>query len=101
LGQAAVDTFMRLYVTPGVGHGGAGVSGTTGEPIPQYVDLLGALDRWVEKGESPGELVQTSVEANPPFTIIASRPMCTFPKYPKYRGSGDPKAAASFVCETR
>ena len=99
MGQSAVEQFMRLYVTPGVAHGGAGLSGTTGEPIPQFVDLLGALDRWVERGDSPGELVQISVEANPPFKVIASRPMCEFPKYPRYRGAGDPKVAGSFICE--
>ncbi len=98
MGQPAVDQFMRLYVTPGVGHGGGGVSGTTGEPIPQYVDLLGALDRWVERNEPPADLVQTAVEANPPFRVSASRPMCTFPTYPRYRGVGDPKIASSFTC---
>ncbi len=98
MGQLVVDQFMRLYVTPGVAHGGGGVSGTTGEPIPQYVDLLGALDRWVEGNEPPADLVQTSVEANPPFAVTASRPMCRFPTYPRYRGVGDPKVAASFTC---
>lgn len=101
MGQSAVDRFMRLYVTPGVTHGGGGVSGTTGEPIPQYVDLLGALDRWIEHSEPPGDLVQNSVEANPPFAVTASRPMCRFPSYPRYRGTGDPKMALSFACETR
>ena len=101
MGQTAVDQFMRLYVTPGVAHGGGGVSGTTGEPIPQYVDLLGALERWVERSEPPGDLVQNFVEANPPFAVTASRPMCRFPGYPRYRGTGDPKMASSFACETR
>lgn len=101
MGQPAVDQFMRLYVTPGVAHGGGGVSGTTGEPIPQYVDLLGALDRWVDRSEPPKDLVQNSVEANPPFAVTASRPMCRFPNYPRHRGTGDPKMASSFACETR
>jgi feruloyl esterase len=101
MGQSAVNRFMRLYVTPGVGHGGSGVSGTTAESIPQYADLLGALDRWVERSESPGDLVQTFVDASPPFAVVASRPMCQFPSYPRYRGAGDPKMASSFACETR
>jgi hypothetical protein len=101
MGRAVADRFMRLYVTPGVNHGGSGVSGTTGEPIPQYVDLLTVLDRWAEQSESPGDLVQTSVELNPPSAGIASRPMCQFPKYPRYRGTGDPKAASSFTCEAQ
>jgi feruloyl esterase len=98
LGQAAVDRFARLYVTPGAAHGGAGTSGATGAPIPQYVDLLGTLDRWVERGDAPGDLVQASVETSAPFAVTASRPMCRYPAYPRYRGTGDPRAAASFTC---
>lgn len=101
MGQGAVDQFMRLYVTPGVNHGGAGVSGTTGEPVPQYEDLLGTLDGWVQRGLAPGDLMQTSVEGTPPFAVTASRPMCRFPGYPHYRGSGDQKSAPSFTCATQ
>jgi feruloyl esterase len=100
MGQTTVDEFLRLYVAPGANHGGAAVSGTTGVAIPQYADLLGALDQWVERGEAPGDLIQTSVETTPPFAVKASRPLCRFPKYPRYRGSGDPNLASSFVCET-
>jgi feruloyl esterase len=101
MGQAVVDQFMRLYVTPGVNHGGTGVSGTTGESVPQYEDLLGALDGWVERKVPPGDLVQTSVDPNPPFAVTASRPMCRFPAYPQYRGSGNQKNVTSFTCATR
>ena len=98
MGAKAVDRFMRLYVTPGVGHGGRGTSATTHEAIPSYVDLLQVLDDWVEHGRAPGGLTQTSVATTPPFAVVASRPMCTYPEYPRYGGSGDPTLAASFVC---
>jgi feruloyl esterase len=101
MGQVAVDQFMRLYVTPGVNHGGAGVSSITGEPVPQYDDLLDALDGWVERKAPPGDLVQTSVDPSPPSAVTASRPMCRFPAFPRYRGSGDPKKATSFTCSTQ
>lgn len=93
LGETATNRFVRLYLAPGANHGGSGVSGTTGDAIPQYVDLLGALDQWVERNTPPQDLVQTSV------TLAAARPLCEFPKFPKYRGTGDPKIAASFTCE--
>jgi len=99
MGQSAVDDFMRLYVSPGANHGGAGVSATTGEPIPQYVDLLETLDRWVEQGAAPGDLEQSAVDADS-RAVVATRPMCRYPTYPQYRGSGDPKLAASFSCAT-
>jgi feruloyl esterase len=101
MGQGTVDQFVRLYVTPGVNHAGVGVSGTTGKPVPHYVDLLGVLDRWADKGTSPAEpLIQTDKTAAPPFTTMASRPMCRYPNFPKYNGTGDPDSANSFTCAT-
>jgi len=102
MGQGPVDDFMRLYVTPGATHGGTGTSGTTGQPIPSNVDLLGALDAWVDAGRAPARtLVQTTVSATPPYVVLASRPMCSYPQHPRYRGSGDPKQATSFECVSR
>ena len=99
MGKASVDRFARLYVTPGVTHGGTGVSSTTGQPIPSNVDLLTALDDWVTAGRPPAKtLVQTTVSSAPPYAVIASRPMCSYPQYARYRGSGDPALAASFEC---
>jgi feruloyl esterase len=30
--------------------------------------------------------------------VTFTRPLCVFPKWPKYDGSGDPNDAASFTC---
>jgi feruloyl esterase len=101
MGQEAADRFIRLYVSPGSNHSGTGVRGTDGSPIPQHVDLLAALDAWVEKNEAPGDhLVQTSQTTQPPFTVLSSRPMCRYPGYPRYNGSGDPLQAVSYRCAT-
>jgi len=102
MGQATVDQFVRLYVTPGASHGGNGVSGTSGQAIPQYIDLLGVLDAWVDRKQPPAEpLVQTGQAARPPHTVSASRPMCRYPAFPRYKGAGDPNLASSFACSTR
>jgi feruloyl esterase len=101
MGQATVDQFVRLYVTPGANHGGNGVSGTSGQAIPQYIDLLGVLDAWVDRKQPPAEpLVQTGQAARPPHTVSASRPMCRYPAFPRYKGAGDPNLASSFACST-
>jgi feruloyl esterase len=97
LGQARVDQFIRFYVTPGVNHQGNGVL-SSGDTVPAKVDLLGALDSWADTGEAPETLVQVSQEANAPFNVTASRPMCRYPLYPRYNGRGDPKQASSFTC---
>jgi feruloyl esterase len=97
MGQNRVDQFIRFYVTPGVNHPGNGVM-TDGKAVPAKVDLLGALDAWVESGNGPDSLMQVSQQEQAPFKTIASRPMCRYPLSPRYDGHGDPSQAASFTC---
>jgi feruloyl esterase len=87
-GQDRADEFLRLYTSPGVDHTGTG----RGAPL---VDLLGALDAWVEDGTPPEDLIAYRVELD---LQIPFRPLCRYPRYPRYQGSGDPRSAASFVC---
>jgi hypothetical protein len=100
LGQSAVDQFVQFYVTPGASHSGAGISSVDGAPLPRGIDLLAEIDYWVDQGVAPHALVQVAQEAKPPFAITASRPMCRYPAWPRYRGEGSPKDAASFACVT-
>ncbi len=102
MGHSIVDHFFRLYVVPGVNHGGSGVSGTDGAAIPQYVDMLGMLDAWADRREAPPDApILTALSTNQPAVVSASRPMCRYPAFPRYMGSGDPNAASSFSCATR
>jgi hypothetical protein len=77
-------------VTPGADHMGTGA--------PSNVDMLDVLSDWVENGTAPGDLVQVAQQLAPPFPVIASRPMCRYPAYPRYRGRGDPNDAKNFRC---
>jgi hypothetical protein len=86
-GQAAVDSYIRFYTVPGFGHGG-------GAFVPSW-DALGALDAWVSKNEAPGTLRGVDVNA---ATRGRSRPLCVYPGYPKYKGSGSLNDAQSFAC---
>jgi hypothetical protein len=98
MSQTVVDRFFRLYASPGTNHAGSGVS-STGAPVPRYIDLLSILDAWVDKGQAPADaLTLTAQGATPPFVVTASRPMCRYPTYPHYKGSGDPNSASSFSC---
>jgi feruloyl esterase len=97
-GQRQVDEHVRLYVLPNGNHGGSGQSLTTGEPIPQYVDTVAMATNWVEKGIAPPDApVLTNQLALPPYTTLATKPICRYPAYPRYVG-GDAKSATSYRC---
>lgn len=93
LGKRTTDRFVRLYVAPGLNHGGIAPN------LPNSIDMVQLLEEWVEEGEAPEKvLVQTLDSPTPPFTSLASRPLCHYPSYPQYIG-GDPNSATSFKCQ--
>lgn len=92
LGASKVRGFARMLTSPSVGHNLDGV-GTD----PLSIDLLAALDAWVEKGSAPDKL--TASKTAPGGTAPAlQRPVCEFPLFPRYNGSDDPAKAESFNC---
>lgn len=98
-GQPQVDRHIRYYVLPNTGHSGTGESFTTGTPIPSRIDMIGLLTDWVEKGVVPPDApVLSTMATTPPYAVSATRPMCRYPLYPRYQGSGDPAQAASYRC---
>jgi feruloyl esterase len=82
---AALDANVRLFLLSGVYHcrGGPGADG---------FDSLAALDRWVESGHAPDDVIATREDGK------LSRPLCRYPTLPRYKGSGDPASADSFQC---
>lgn len=86
--QAATQSFYRLFMVPGMGHcsGGEGASA---------IDYLSYLERWVEHGKAPEKIVGRHVEGSGKASF--SRPVYPYPLRAKYRGSGDPNSASSFV----
>jgi len=83
---AGVPEFYRLFMVPGMAHCGGGEGAST-------FDMLSALEQWVEKGKAP-ERVMASGKSR-------TRPLCSFPRVSRYKGSGDPDDAGSFTCVTR
>jgi feruloyl esterase len=85
IGAPGLDASVRLFLLPGVYHcrGGPGADG---------FDSLAALDRWVDSGQAPDDVVATREDGK------LSRPLCRYPTLPRYKGSGDPAAASSFEC---
>jgi Tannase and feruloyl esterase len=86
-GQAGVDSFMRFFMIPGFGHGFG--------PFNAKIDGLTILQNWVEKGQAPTGLTAVDGNAN----ANRSRPLCDWPKWPKFTGApGSENSAASFTC---
>ena len=56
-----------------------------------------ALDLWVDRRTAPGTLTASKLDTATGQTLL-TRPLCRYPAYPRYKGSGDPKDAASFSC---
>ncbi len=89
MGPGQVDEFLRLYTAPGVDHVGSGAPGN--------VDMLAALADWVERGKAPAGLQLVAQETKPPFAVTRARPLCEWPRWPRYHG-GDVNRAESFEC---
>jgi feruloyl esterase len=84
LGAEVTKSFARLYLVPGMGHGDGRFDGG--------FDTVGTLDAWVERGIAPENLVVTDNNSG------RTRPLCEWPAWPRYDGSGDVKSASSFTC---
>jgi hypothetical protein len=86
-GYKRTQQFARLFMAPGNGHCGGGNG-------PQAQDLFGAVVRWVENGQAPDTIL-----ASKPITGgTQTRPLCPYPKFALYTGSGSTDDAANFVC---
>ena len=86
-GTEKAQAIARLFLIPGMTHCGGG-------PATDQFDALDALEQWVEGGKPPASIV-ASGRAFPNRT----RPLCPYPKYASYKGSGDPEDATSFDCK--
>jgi hypothetical protein len=87
MGAAKLRDFVRFYEIPGYGHAVSTVFNAAW-------DSLAVLEKWVEKGQPPKDLVVQDTAGVPGRT----RPLCEYPTWPRYAGSGDVNLAASFAC---
>ena len=101
---AETDSFLRLYMVPGMQHcdDGPGTDsfGQVGRldfDDPRH-SVSAALEQWVEKGTAPSAIIASKFgddKQHPKMT----RPLCAYPQAAKYKGSGDTNDAANFKCE--
>lgn len=88
MGPAEVEKFVRYYEAPSYGHA------VTSQFNVSW-DSLTALENWAEKGSPPPPQVMGDTASG---VIARTRPLCEYPRWSRYNGSGDVNAAASFSC---
>jgi feruloyl esterase len=96
-GIEKTQDFFRLFLVPGMDHcSGANDIALRGFPVKSIglddFDALGALEKWVEKGIAPDEIMASghSLEGE-----ARSRPLFPYPLYARYIGV-DPNDPDSF-----
>jgi feruloyl esterase len=78
----------RLFMVPGLNHC------TLGDG-PNTFDMVGALDRWVDRGVAP-DRIEASHATN--GVVDRTRPLCPYPQKARYKGQGSIDDAANFEC---
>ena len=95
-GQAPADEFVEYFTAPGVDHCSNALGTGQGADL---VNLVGPMFDWIEKGVKPSSAGIVATQSNAPAGQTAKqRPLCKFPEYAKYNGTGDPNSAGSFSC---
>jgi feruloyl esterase len=79
------SNWMRLFMVPGMGHCGGG-------PGINTFDSIGALEKWVEKDVAPDQMMGTGSQG-------LTRPLCPYPQYAEYKGTGELKDASNWACK--
>jgi feruloyl esterase len=106
LGAKETAAFVRLFMVPGMEHcgGGAGPSAFGQSGVPRADaghDIDAALERWVEHGVAPEQIIATKFRqpSNPAAGVERTRPLCAYPKTAHWTGTGSTDDAANFICK--
>jgi feruloyl esterase len=89
---------MQLFMVPGMAHCGGGTG-------PSSLDALGALDKWVQTGTAPEQMIAAKYQDDKLAFVglatkpIQTRPVCAWPRTPRYKGSGSITEAVNFRCK--
>lgn len=86
-GPANWANASRFYMVPGMSHCGGGANSYSS------FDMLTSLVNWVEKG-----VPAAAVPASRTLPTPAKRPLCPFPQYARFNGTGDSAKPESYSC---
>ena len=92
-GSESTARWARLFLVPGMNH-------CAGGPATDSFDGLAAIVNWVEKGDVPAR-IEASARSGASSFAGRTRPLCPYPSYARYRGTGSLDDSANFICSTR
>jgi len=90
LNKGKASDFVRFFAVPGMTHCGGG-------PSTDRYDAFNALVAWVENKNAPERIVATAGPTTP--WAGRTRPLCQYPAFARYKGTGSIEDAANFVCK--
>jgi feruloyl esterase len=88
--QGKAADFVRFFAVPGMTHCGGG-------PSTDRYDAFEALVAWVEKKTAPDRIAATAGPMTP--WPGRTRPLCLYPAYARYTGTGSVEDSTNFVCK--
>jgi hypothetical protein len=105
MGDDTVNSFLQLYLFPGVGHcGGGNEPNDFGQWLrsgdkPQN-SLFSALEEWVEKGVRPNGVIATkfAIDGDSRSAVVKTRRICPYPRTAGRNRLGSDSAATNYVC---
>ena len=87
--------FARLFLVPGMNHCFGG------DYTVDSFDPLAPIVSWVEQQQAPDALLAEPLSPSTSRLPAGTRrPLCPYPDYARYDGTGDVNSAASFRCVT-
>lgn len=89
-GMASTQGFARTFLVPGMNHCSGGPATDTFDSIQTMVD-------WVEKGVAPDTIAAKALPTQADYPN-RTRPLCAYPKFARYKGSGSVEDAGNFTC---
>ena len=97
---ATTQNFARLFLVPGMNHCSGGL-----HTLDSF-DPLTAIVNWVEDGAAPASMIAgnsnpASVPPAPIYTylpVTRTRPLCPYPQFAQYTGTGSSEDAVNFTC---
>jgi feruloyl esterase len=98
-GLKKVQETVRMFLAATSGHcGGQDAPSWQNPGQPGYSpegDFLPLIIRWVEEGKAPDKVMASQVRDG---KVVRTRPLCPYPAYPRYKGTGSIDEAENFDC---